>query len=247
MGRKYTKPPLIEAVCEFIFTPATAWDPSGPERIYDKVKHAFPREEKRVIQELEVTQTPEGLKQALKSSDRWVFLSEDGNEFVQVDSRLLAINRLKPYLSWEAFKPHIELAFRSVMDVLGIHDIQRIGLRYINRIEIPSMSVTLDDYFDFRPYTGDRLPKEMSAFRLGSLFAFQEGRDVCKVELANAIAERLETTAFVLDIDYFLSEPQVVPPDQALSWAAQAHGQVESVFESCVTDRLRALFGEVLP
>lgn len=246
MGRKYVNPPVVEAVCEFRFGPSTPWDESIVAKVHEKVRHVFPREEKRYIHELEVVQTESGIEQKLGQTERFLFLSEDGNEFIQIGPQLLATNRLKPYTSWEAYQPHIDLAFRSFMGIAAVDEIERIGLRYINRIEIPLSNVTLDDYFEFRPYTGDRLPSAMAAFRLGSLFAFDDGRDVCKIELATGGAETSELSVFLLDIDYFLPNAHSLEAHQALGWVGAAHRRVEDVFEGCITDRLRMAFEETV-
>lgn len=243
MGRKYVNPPVVEAVCEFRFTPSTPWEASIVAQVHEKVKHVFPREERRYIHELEVVQTEVGIEQKVGQTERFLFLSEDGNEFIQIGPQLLATNRLKPYLSWEAYQPTIRLAFESLMSVVPVEGIERVGLRYINRIEIPSANVTLDDYFEFRPYTGNDLPRSMAAFRLGGLFGFADGRDGCKIELATTIPETPDSSVLLLDIDYFTTNAQSPEIHQALEWVWNAHQQVEDVFEGCITDRLREIFG----
>ena len=247
MGHKYVNPPVVEAVCEFRFAPSTPWDTSIAARLYERMKHVFPREERRDIHELEVVQTEVGIEPKVRQTERFMFLSADGNEFIQVGPQLLATNRLKPYVSWEAYQPTIALAFEALMSVVPVDSIERIGLRYINRIEIASANVTLDDYFEFRPYTGERLPKAMAAFRLAGLFAFDDRRAGCKIELVNAIAETPEATAFLLDIDYFTTEVESVRAHHALEWVWIAHQRVEDVFEGCITDRLREMFSEAQP
>ena len=189
-------------------------------------------------------QTPQGMQQQLKVDQRAFFISEDGKSLIQVGSHLLAVSCLKPYPTWTGFKPKIEEAFVALDDIIKIKGLQRIGLRYINRIEVPSKSLHLEEYFEFRPFLGPGLPKTFSNFVLGCQFQFFEGRDTSKVQLGGAVPERPENAGFLLDLDYSTSQPQTVAPQQVMEWVANAHNELEGIFEGCITDRLRVIFQE---
>ena len=244
MSKKYSNPPIIEAVCDFRLTPDSKWDLTIPGFIYEKVGKDFPKREQRVFQEVEFVQSPQGFQQQIRSTERVLFLTDDGKMFIQVGPNLLAINCLKPYLTWNGFKPKIEKAFNTLVGVLEVKGLQRISLRYINRIEIPGGLVKLEDHFDFYPHLGPSLPQDMGNFIVGCLLPFRDGRDLCKVQLTPAVAEKPNHIGFLLDLDYFLSQPGGVIPNDALDWVEDAHRQVEAIFEACITDRLRKIFKE---
>jgi uncharacterized protein (TIGR04255 family) len=246
MSRNYVNPPIIEAVCEFRLTPDSKWDLSIPGLIYEKVRKDFPNKEQRhFFQELEIVQSPQGLQQRIGMDERILFLTNDRKMFLQVGSNLLAVNCLKPYAKWSGFKPRIENAFNMLKDTVDVKGLQRIGLRYINRIEIPTQLVKLEDYFEFHPFLGKRLPQNMSGFSLRCLLPFFGGRDVCTVQLINAVPEKKDSSAFILDLDYFLNQPQAISVNQTLDWIEKAHQQIEEVFEGCITQHLRETFQEV--
>jgi uncharacterized protein (TIGR04255 family) len=100
MGRKYKNPPVIEVVCDFRLTPETRWDLTVPGLLYEKLKVSFPHKEQRVLQEVELTQGPEGLQQHIRTRERMLFFTEDSKTIVQVGTGLLVINVLKPYPHW---------------------------------------------------------------------------------------------------------------------------------------------------
>jgi uncharacterized protein (TIGR04255 family) len=137
------------------------------------------------------------------------------------------------------------MAWRKLNDILEVKVLERIGLRYINRIELPASKVELGEYFEFYPFVGPNLPQNMESFILGSEFSYAEGRDRCRVQLAPVPASSGGITAFILDIDYFLAQPEAVKVSEVLGWVEEAHSRVEEVFEGCITDRLRELFEEV--
>jgi len=47
-GRKYRKPPVVEALCEIYFA-GSNWDETVPGRFYDRVKDNFPVKRQREI------------------------------------------------------------------------------------------------------------------------------------------------------------------------------------------------------
>ncbi len=245
MAKKYQNPPIIEAVCEFRLAAESKWDMTIPGIIYERVQKDFPKKQQRVLQEIELTATEKGMRQQVSRKDHVLFLTNDEKTFIQVGPQLLAINRLKPYTSWESFKPEIEKAFTALRKTMDVQGLERIGLRYINRIEVPTRPVDLDEYFEFRPFISPRLPQDMGNFIIGCDFHFFDDRDQCRVQLTPAAPESEDGSAFLLDLDYFLARPKEVIPDQAIVWVEKAHEQVESLFEGCISDTLRKLFVRV--
>jgi len=245
MSKKYGNDPIVEAVCEFRLTPDSKWDLTIPGLVYEKVSNDFPNKEQRLIQEVELTQSPQGMQQQIRTSERVLFLTDNRKMFIQVGPHFLAINCLKPYPAWEGFKPWIEKAFSALTEVVEVERLQRIGLRYINRIEIPGQSVNLDNYFEFRPFLGQNLPQNMVNFIIQCLLPFFGQRDSCKVQLTNAVPDRPDNVSFLLDLDYFLAQPLVVLSNQALEWVENAHKKVEEIFEGSINESLREIFQEV--
>lgn len=244
MGRKYENPPIVEALCEFQFEPVPTWDLAMPGLIYDKVRDSFPK--RRQVRGLEValSTTPKGVEQQVTTTGRVQFLREDEKAFVQVGPNLLAVNHLKPYPTWDNFLPLIQKGFEVYCEVVGPEAIHRIGLRYINRIEIPGERVELEDYFQFRPFVGGKLPQDFGPFIVGIQLPYEDSRDVLRIQLTSARVDTPDTVAIMLDLDYFLDQPGQVPLDKVIDWVKVAHDRLEVVFEGCITDRLRQIFEE---
>lgn len=243
MGKRYSNAPIIEAVCEFRFPPSTGWDLTIPGLLYEKMSSEFRNKEQRLIHEVEITKGPEGLQQQIRTNERILFLTDDRKAFVQIGPHLLAINCLKPYPTWSGFKPKIAMAFQALTDVVNVTGIQRIGLRYINRIEIPGHNVDLGEYFEFRPLLGRTLPQDVTSLIVGCVLPFVEGRDSCKVQLTTAVPEKPNESAFILDLDYFLTRDGSIKVNRALEWIEEAHQEVEKIFEGCLSENLKGTFG----
>ena len=61
----------------------------------------------------------------------------------------------------------------------------------------------------------------------------------------NAVPEKPGNVSLILDLDYFLAQPQVFLSNQALEWVENTHQKVEEIFEGCINERLREIFQEV--
>lgn len=245
MGKRYRHPPIIEALCEFRFEPGSPWDLAIPGLVYEKVKTGFPKRRQAKAFEVSVAASVEGVEQRVTTTERIQFLRDDEKALIQVDRNLVAVNHLKPYPGWQQFLPLIQSGFLAYKEVVRPKGIQRIGLRYINRIEIPGQHIELEDYLQFRPFVGPALPQDFDSFIAGIQIPYDNSRDSLRLQVASTTTETPEVAAILLDLDYFLVQPGQVALNEVFTWLETAHLRVEEVFEACITDHLRAIFEEV--
>jgi len=247
---RYNNSPIIESVCEIKFTEDTPWDITVPGLIFEDIKTQYPEKKQRTTHEISVSQMDKDNSKSLpllKRQDAAIFLTGDEKSQIQVGPRTLLVSRLKPYSNWEDFKSQISYAFEKLSGRVELKGIQRIGLRYINKIEIQTGNgnVNLDRFFEFRPFCGAQLPQLHGTFIVGCVFPFSQEQDSCRVELTSAVSEREDSMAFILSIDYFLNKPRSIPVSETMNWAENAHGEVKRLFEGCISLPLREIFQEV--
>jgi uncharacterized protein (TIGR04255 family) len=249
VGKKYVKSPIVEAVCEIRFTPESRWDLTVPGLFYREVKDKFPLKENRLLRSVNIIPDKPDMTPEISDQELAVFLAEDKKTFIQLGLHvpLLSINHLGPYHSWNEFQPNIELVFGKLMGIEGvdIKGIQRIGLRYINIIEIPEKPIDPVKYFEYGIRLGEKLPQGVWNYIVSNIFRFFEGRDSCRVQLTDAVPSDPKHLAVRLDFDYYLAKPKAISTDETLDWVETAHQNVEDIFEGCITDELRKLFEEV--
>jgi uncharacterized protein (TIGR04255 family) len=242
--RRYSDPPLLEAVAEFRFEPGSPWDQTVPGLVYERVRETFPEKQQVVV--VDASLTPgEGVvvEQRVAHIERLQLRRADQAALLQVSPHYLSVSRLPPYEAWEEYLPLIDQGLRAYREVAEPAGIQRIGLRYINRLRIPGNKIELAEYFDFFPHIGDDLPTTHGSFICGVHFPFEDGRDLARVQLADQPSDNGESI-FLLDIDYFLNEAGRVDFEEALGWLERAHEHLEEVFEGCLRPALRDTFGE---
>ncbi len=249
MSRKYKNPPIVEAVCEFQFDPESEWDIAIPGLLYEKLRTQFPHRQ-QVTQGIDVAlaTTPEGgvTPQVQATSGRIRFYRDDRQALVQVGPHLLTINHLQPYPTWEGYLPLILQAYSYYLEVAQPNSIKQIELRYINRVELPvgEVAVPLMEYFDFYPYLGPKFPVVFSPFIVGIQIPYPQENSALRLQLASAASARPDVTGIIIDLDYFILEPEGVNVDRVSAQLQLGHDRVEEIFEACLTDRVRTLFEE---
>lgn len=242
--RRYRTPPIVEVVAEFRFVPTSQWDATVPGRIYERLKDIFPL--RRPIRHLgfEVQMQPEIVSFHPQFEEGLRFLRTDERAFIQLHPHRISIHHLAPYPHWEGFKPLLQRGYQTYLEMVASAKLQRIGLRYINRILLPDRESSPSAYFTLYPHIGESLPQDYQAFWVQVLFPFEDGRDALQLRLGRGEFSEENPSVVLLDLDYFLAQPEKVSPGNALPWMEQAHIHIRDVFEGVITDPLRRLFQE---
>ena len=245
MGRLYENPPLIEAVCEFQFEPSQPWDWTIPGLVYAQVKKEFPKKKQQNVIEMEVRADPE-ISQSVKGGiARMQFLREDESALVQVGPNLLAVSHLKPYPTWGKFQEMIINGLAIYRDVANPKGLKRIGLRYINRLEIPHSQIRIEDYILAVPTIPEPVPQEFATWLQRVEIPFLGANGLMIIQSGSLKQDDPNTIVFVLDLDFVTLDVRKINLDNTIEWVIQAHDEIEKTFEACITDKTRALMKEV--
>ena len=239
----YKNPPIAEAVCEFQFRGASAWDWTIPGLIYQEIKQEFPQKRQENAFEINIAPKEGKIEQNLAGSlSKMQFVREDGSAMVQIGPDLLGINVLPPYPGWGEFEKLIRRQFEVYLKVAQPIGYKRIGLRFINRIVFPTDRIETTDYFNYYPHLPDTVEQIHGPFIM-RVSHFYEDRDVLNFNMSQApqVEGRL---AIVLDLDYYLGKPENVELGQGLAWVGTAHERIEAMFEASITHKTRSLFEE---
>ena len=238
--RAYRKPPIEQAICEIKFSPSLEWDWTIPGILYEQIKADFPV--KKQAQSLEFTLNPKELSlvQEFKgAAGPMQFLRPDHSEMVQVGPDLLSMHVISSYRNWESFFARISSICTLYQKITTPKGIQRVGLRYVNRIGFQETAFELTDYFNYYPHLPETMEQAHGPFLLGVLFPYNNGRDYLNAKMATV------TKGFTLDLDYYLAKPNAVEIGDLPEWISGAHEKIEQMFESCITEKTRSMFDPV--
>lgn len=244
MGKPYDNPPIIEAVCEFRFEPQEAWDLAVPGLIFEKLRDRFPKRRPGRTFETIVQPSPKGLQQQLTQRDFLQFLTEDEKMLVEVGQHTLRVVHFRPYSSWATFLPVIHEALSAYKNVVTPSGYARVGLRYVNQIDIPGTHIELESYFDVYPYVGERLPQNFYSFILGTESPYEDGTNILRLQITTGSFNRKDIIPIMLDLDHFLGKTGQLAFGEETAWLNKAHDRIEMVFEGSIKDPIRELFGK---
>ncbi len=244
MKRKYENPPIQEALCEIFFS-QPEWDNTMPGLFYEQIKKDHPN--KTQIKQLNVEVNVGDNKHAAKFSDnedRIQFRNVDGSQIVQLASNLLVVNQLRPYPHFEAWLPVVRSTFEIYDRFAKPKGIEKIGVRYINRVLIPKLKIQMEDYFNVYP----QLPKELGDQHGPFMMRFElfpkNPKHQLFITFATSPSNEPNSIAFALDIYDTFSNPESKSVDSVIKIAAESHDNILTAFENSIKDSLRAVFQE---
>jgi uncharacterized protein (TIGR04255 family) len=248
MRRIYKDPPIVEALCEFQFVPSQPWDLTVLGLFYREVKSEFPK--RRQLNPFQVSFKAEAqgasVQNVASQGDRMQFVREDERALVQVGPDFVAVNHLKPYPNWEVFKQMIERVLEVYRQITNPQAIRRIGLRYINRLEIPEQhEIEIERFLLAVPTVPNDVPQVFGSWMQRVEIPFPEATGLLVVQSSSIHNEGQQGVVFLLDLDFVTLQAELVGLDSAMEWVERAHDEIEKTFEACVTAEARQLFGEV--
>lgn len=256
--RRYQRPPVHEVVLSLVFGDGV--DPSALESLPKILADQYPEAHRQHRHEFAATLGPAG-QQLVSSSNRerdgWFLRSPNRTRLVSAGRMHLNLHAVREgewptgeYAGWEAIYREAGRLFSELEAVYGQAQLQRAGLRYLNRIAVPTRS-DLEEWFTI----GFRAPKFLQdeyAINLRETWASVEGSEDLSITLGLATIQIPEPAlaeghvGFLLDCEVFNLWKKYAPSYAELPrWCRRAHEAEGDIFESSITDKLRRQLGVV--
>ena len=238
MVQPYKRPPIFEAIIEIKIEAPIESDLL--ERVKDQLLEEYPAPPlKTVAVNLEIADEPKLLRHA----QGYRLSSGDGATLVTIGPNAISTSRLAPYEGWEPFIASARLNWSIWRKLTGWRKITRLGVRYVNRIDVPGDHIQVGDYISFGMVLPPTLaPTPVTSFALNA--AMPLGKDDCRLILnsGSAASPLVHVSSFILDLD--VSRETDLPQNEDGMWelANRIRAHKNIVFEACITDRARDLF-----
>ncbi len=179
-----------------------------------------------------------GYQTALRDGSQVVFLEEGAFIFIQ----------RAPYDRWERFSERALTLLAPTVSMLGITEFSRVGLRFVNRIDIPTngaAGINTDAYVKVK-FDGPRHDKgEIEEFQMRVVKPSEKKGLAYALVLATTPSPLADHSAILLDIDVFTRQPLPAAGEELLAMLGEMRLEKNDIFESCLTDQARKLFGGV--
>ncbi len=239
--QKYDKPPITEAVAQLRLS-----EPLD-DTSFDRVKSAL-RDRHNSVEPIHQFTTQYDLQNTSVSNEHeeigCKFVSNDGAENVTVTKSEITPSRLAPYPGWERFSKMANSYFDLWNDASETSpNINRIGLRYINRIDIPyrgNPNLRIEDYFSVSVNMPD--PEGTIYDYLIRMVVPTSKKSFKAIIHAGSVKPHLVGHgSFLLDIDIFCT-PFNGDYSDLNDTLDVMRGLKNEQFESFITDKTRELF-----
>jgi uncharacterized protein (TIGR04255 family) len=167
----------------------------------------------------------------------------DGTRLVSIGQNTLTISVLRPYEGWANFKPRITDALAAYTDLVKPVGVQRIGVRYINRIVTPANSDPAT-YILLPHPEGEAMKAKLTSFARRGEYRDEHGHKILitQATLQPPQPTQLATTDYLLDIDIIWDQTLTADPIQIMEKTEQLHATEGAIFEALITDESRSIF-----
>lgn len=233
--------PIIEAVIDIRSRPTALFDESTMKSRLDAKLDGYHLLD-LIFQEQTAMQG--GMSHIEQNWKGLRYRSADEKYIAQFHDNRFIFSRLEPYQSWDRFYYEGMRLWSNYIELAKPSDLQRIGLRYINRIQLPVNELHFEDYLHSAPTT----PKDFNLPFLN--FLHQDTFEVPGHPYAINITKTIQPPktqdnqglSLILDIDIFTNQE----PDFAMDLLEQRlidmHWLKNKVFFGSITDKAMTLF-----
>jgi uncharacterized protein (TIGR04255 family) len=239
----YKRPPITEAVIGLRF--ADPIDSATLDKVASAIKPLYPREDvlKGVQFQMRLNATsptaPQSIEQIgyrLSSPDQTHIL------ILMPTPPSLTMSQLAPYPGWDQFFGRFCRDWSVWKRSVGYRKITRVGVRYINRIDIPMDDPVVYEEQFLNVYP--RIPEVLGPMMQYSVQTQSYISDIeCVLTLNSSVVPSplIGHRSFVIDLDIGKDSP---PQNDADIYDLINRIRVAKnrVFEACITDRARELF-----
>lgn len=133
--------------------------------------------------------------------------SEDNRHIAMFTRDYFSFSQLKPYDSWETFQTEALRIWAIHEKLTGPTEIKRIGVRFINRLEVPSANLNPGDYLKGLPESPGDFPRFGFVYRDDLVVSEYPYRVKLIRTVQPSDPSTPERVALLLDIDVHSTEP----------------------------------------
>ena len=207
-----SRAPIVEAIMEIRARAEGTWEEAALRTHFEpKLSGYAYLDTQRLFQhqvKMQVGQPPEQIVKDLGLKGVR-FQSTDKLHIVQLNRDGFAFSRLQPYADWGEVSKEAMRLWHIYLEFARPTEVQRIGVRFINRIQLSSREVDLDDYIQPSPQPPRALDVPFAGFMHYDTLAIPGSSYSVNVIRTIQVSPQPQTrgAALILDIDVFTTQP----------------------------------------
>lgn len=237
--------PITEALLDIRVQLPREIDLKKLEVFHEYIRSRFPDKKQRLFFETGFQLSSEKPPVTLPASGGpygYMFSSPNEKKVVQARLDGFTFNKLKPYENWERFFSEAQELWAFYLEIAQPEKVTRIGLRYINRIEIPFPIKDFKEYILTIPEIAPNLPQGIARLFMQLSIPNDD------IQATAIVTEAMESTAgiqklpFIFDIDVF--QETLCNADEPGFWEKFKKLRVfkNDIFFNSITEKTKELF-----
>ena len=239
----YQNAPITEAVIDFRVRVPSTVSADTLKDLQGAQEPQFPRRQelKRAVVQIQLGEEQVQTPTAAGVTFGWAFWSEDGKRVVQSRLDGFTFSRLAPYDRWESLQEEARQFWGAYRNLAQPEAITQIGIKYVNRFDIPLPLRDFKDFFRTTPEVSPAMPQGLAGFFMQLQIPYPDSQAMAVITQTLVPPPRAGLVSVVLDID--LSRASNLPGEDPAIWELlnQLRSVKNSIFEGCITDAAREL------
>jgi len=161
-----TNAPITEAVIEFQFADSDSLEIDALQAISRLLESKYPLEQEKKSQIIRavINNSVPATEYIDEGTIGFIRRTEDGIKVVHLLQDRFAFSHLAPYTCWGDLEKYAFDAWNIFQKEMGIKQLKRVGVRFLNRIEIGLPIKDFSDYLYSPPVISEKLPQAVVAF-----------------------------------------------------------------------------------
>jgi len=239
----YKRAPITEAVIELRYDQLL--EKEAVDKLNNRFKGAYAKSEKYESYAVSVTMPNTGKISADAVSDGrggFKLTSGDQSDLLLVTAVSMTCSRLAPYLGWEPFYERAQRDWAEARQQFGYRKLSRVGVRFINRIDVPAPGATtrIEDYLSVYPKYSEEVWSLLNGYAMQIVSDIDGYR--CMTNSGLVPSPVIGHISFLLDID--VAKVVDVPQAESELWEMIPKMRLlkNRLFETSITQQTRNLF-----
>lgn len=238
--KRYARPPITEAVIELRFEPSVRLNILKKANSHFAKHYPGVQELRNFSVRLEFGEATESI---VDQGDLFFRrASSDETQLIIISEQSLLISQLAPYTGWREFSNRLKRDITIWKNTVGVRRLTRIGMRYINRIDIPANDQKKIDYEKYLNVYPHMSFESISAYSLNIRRPIKDIQCELTINTATVQPPLYGFGSHLLDLDFGRVENVPQGVDQIMEFLSVLRQKKNEIFEDCITDRARALF-----
>jgi len=241
LPKHYARAPLTEALIDIrVELPSEVGLPNLLT-LQTGQENTYPNRQECLIAHGEMSVGSEVRASARQTSNGYRFSSQDNRQIFQARRDGFAFNRLAPYETWESFRDEARRLWTLYRSIANPKNITRIGVRYINRLDLPLPITDFKDYLRTVPEISSSMSQGLSSYFMQLQLPQRDLNAMLVLNQALIPPPTSKLVSVILDIDLYSDSD--LPSDEQGLWERFEvfRTRKNKVFEACITDRVRRM------